>query len=414
LDWGEFLKILHISYEIYPVVGGTSTLLQYLMEGLEGTDCEIHLVTKTIDPNHDQQVITHAGSKIYSIFSEDAEQMNPAVEFKTQMNFMRCIRKIVDSGIKFDLIHVHDALPIDLIPNLKKTLNIPVVMSYHITHHILRAQAAMTKDPDYEKNTVALSLEEKGAQLADYYIAASKATKQWLTDDYKIPEAKISVIPYGINLNKYPEDIECQQLRSELGGEEKKIIMYAGRFTLQKGLDYLVEAFEKTITKLPNVKLVLIGEGRKENEIREKLSRLGEDCYEIIPKMPFTQLPPYYRCADVVVMPSIFEPFGMVSIEGMASQAMMIISNIDGLSEIVKDRYNGLALPVEEDCNGQRRIDPELLCNLIVESLTNESLNAQLRANGRNFVINHYSKELFAENMYRHYLKIIKQEVRSR
>jgi glycogen(starch) synthase len=222
------------------------------------------------------------------------------------------------------------------------------------------------------------------------------------------------VIPYGINLNKYPEDIECQQLRSELGGEEKKIIMYAGRFTLQKGLDYLVEAFEKTITKLPNVKLVLIGEGRKENEIREKLSRLGEDCYEIIPKMPFTQLPPYYRCADVVVMPSIFEPFGMVSIEGMASQAMMIISNIDGLSEIVKDRYNGLALPVEEDCNGQRRIDPELLCNLIVESLTNESLNAQLRANGRNFVINHYSKELFAENMYRHYLKIIKQEVRSR
>ncbi|WP_340022738.1 glycosyltransferase family 4 protein [Paenibacillus sp. FSL K6-1096] len=402
------MKILHISYEIYPVVGGTSTLLQYLMEGLEGSDCEIHLVTKTIDPNHNH-VIKHGSSKIYTIFCADAEQMNPAVEFKTQMSFMRCIRKIVEDGVRFDLIHIHDALPIDLVPNLKKAFNIPVVMSYHITHHILKEQAALTQDPDIAKNTVALRLEEKGAQLADFYIAASKATKQWLVEYYKIPETKISLIPYGINLDEYPEEIEYLQLKRELGGEDKKIILYAGRFTLQKGLDYLIEAFKKTILRIPNIKLVLIGEGRKENEIREKLSQLGEDCYEIIPKIPFTKLPPYYRCADVVVMPSIFEPFGMVSIEGMASQAMMIISNIDGLSEIVKDQFNGLALQVEENSSGQRQIDAELLSQLIVEALTDEEMNMRLRVNARKFVMNRYSKELFAENMYRYYRNIIKQ-----
>jgi glycogen synthase len=400
------MKILQLSYEIYPVVGGTSTLIKYLMEGMEGKDCEIHLVTKTIDPNH-PPVIKVAASYIYTIYSEDAEETKANIETKTQVRFIRKIKEIVNSGVKFDLIHVHDALPVDLVPYLKKIFDIPILMSYHINHHILKEQARLNGDSDILKNSIALELEKKGAQLCDYFMSASQATKQWLVNYYGIAEEKISVVPYGINLQNYPEEIDCEKIINQLGKDDHKIILYAGRFVLQKGIDYLIETFEKVLKEIPNAKLVLIGEGKKEEEIRSKLTLLGTDCFEILKKMPFEELPPYYRSADVVVMPSIFEPFGMVSIEGMASKAIMIVSKIDGLGEIIIDGYNGFAIPVNEEENGFRWIDNEILKNIIIEGLTNTDKTGEMRNNARKHVIENYSAKRFAEGMYSAYTTLL-------
>jgi glycosyltransferase involved in cell wall biosynthesis len=259
-----------------------------------------------------------------------------------------------------DIIHAHDWLTYGAGIAAKKALKKPLVA--HIHNTVFDRGAGKGNPYEY-------GLERKGFEEADRIVAISDWTRNMVIDKYGINKDKIDVVYNGVDTFTKKDLVPALMPLKDLG---YKIVLSLGRITIQKGLDYFIQAAKKVLDVNPKVVFVVVGSGDMQEQIMTEAHRL-----EILDKIIFTgwlrgdEKEKVRQAADVFVMPSVSEPFGLVALEAVASDVPVIISKQSGVSEIFKN-----ALKVDF-------WDIDEMANKILSVLEHKALRGDLKREGK-------------------------------
>jgi len=152
------------------------------------------------------------------------------------------------------------------------------------------------------------------------------------------------MIPNGVNFQDYAKDetIDLSQFRRKFVLPEEKMVLFVGRLVYEKGIHLLINAAPKVLEKV-NAKFVVVGDGYMKGPLSTLVKGMG-----LAHKVLFTgfvdeeTLRNLQKCADISVVPSLFEPFGIVALEAMAAKSPVIVSDTGGLSEIIEHDVTGV------------------------------------------------------------------------
>ena len=247
-----------------------------------------------------------------------------------------------------------------------------------------------------------LRIERKCLETADMIIATSPQEQEHMRSLVS-KKGNITVIPCGTNIDCFGS-IDRDAGRAKIGIEpEEKLVMYAGRFDKRKGIETLVRAVaQPEVKRHENLKLMIVGgytpgetDGIEKDRITSIVKELGiEDITVFTGKVRHEELAYYYAAADVCVVPSHYEPFGLVAIEAMASRTPVIASEVGGLKFSVADNKTGFLVPPKDETAFAGAID------LI---LSNPEMQKQLGRNARERVENKFSWDGVASQLDREY-----------
>jgi glycogen(starch) synthase len=230
----------------------------------------------------------------------------------------------------FDVIYAHDWLSFGAGIMAKEATGKPLVAHVHATE-IDRTGGRNSVNPQV------FELEKEGMQEADVVIAVSDYTKQIIVKEYGIPASKVRVVHNGIDDETMPKGGGWLPRLRQLKAAGFKIVLFLGRVTLQKGPDYFIRVAKKVSEIDPKVMFILSGSGDMDGSIMQLAASLG-----VSDKVLFTgfvagpERYEMYRSADLFVMPSVSEPFGITPLEAMKTGTPVLISKQSGISEAVQ------------------------------------------------------------------------------
>ncbi|HET7528880.1 MAG TPA: glycosyltransferase family 4 protein [Candidatus Saccharimonadales bacterium] len=234
--------------------------------------------------------------------------------------------------LTFDVVHAHDWLTFRAALLLKEKHNCPIVL--HV-HSIERDRAG-----GQDGNPFVREIEAESMLLADHVFAVSQRTKDMIVEDYGIPADKIEVAHNSIDLEafEFPDADNAYKYLSWLKQRGWRVVTNAGRLTVQKGLTHLLAAAKEVVARQPKTIFLIVGGG----EMREELIRLAAE-NGIGANVIFTgfqrgkQLRDAFSVADLFVLPSISEPFGLTPFEAAGYGTPSLISRQSGASEVLRN-----------------------------------------------------------------------------
>lgn len=248
-----------------------------------------------------------------------------------------------------------------------------------------------------------LRVERKCLETADMVVATYPQEQEHMRSLVS-KKGNITVIPCGTNIDCFGS-IDRATGRAQIGVKpEEKLVMYAGRFNRRKGLETLVKAVSRSeVKRHENLKLMLVGgytpgekDGKEQERIASIVQELGiEDITIFTGQVDHQELACYYAAADVCVVPSHYEPFGLVAIEAMASRTPVVASRVGGLKSSVVDSKTGLLVTPQKEEEFARAID---------SILSNPEWREQLGQNARKRVENKFSWDGVASQLDQEYL----------
>jgi len=228
----------------------------------------------------------------------------------------------------FDVIHAHDWLSFLAGVTAKEISKKPLVVHIHATEFDRSGDNAIDQNI-YE-------IEKEGFQNADKIIAVSEATKNKVVEKYKIQPDKISVVHNGIDQDEIENITDLDNRILKLKKRGYKIVLFLGRITMQKGPDYFVKAAKKVLNYFPKTLFLIAGSGDMERELIEEVARLKiSDKVLFVGFVRGAEKNKLYKSADLFVMPSVSEPFGLVALESVLNNTPVLISKQSGVSEVV-------------------------------------------------------------------------------
>jgi len=228
----------------------------------------------------------------------------------------------------FDVIYAHDWLSFGAGLEAKKATGKPLIVHVHATEFD-RSGGASGVNPHV------FGIEKLGMEQADCVVAVSEFTKQIIVTKYGIPAEKVRVVYNGIDESTAPSGIGLRRLRS-LKSSGYSIVLFLGRLTLQKGPDHFLRAAKKALERDPRIMFVISGSGDMEDEMTQLAAKLGISGNVIFTGfLSGADRHEMYVAADLFVMPSVSEPFGITPLESMRLGTPVLISKQSGVSEVV-------------------------------------------------------------------------------
>jgi glycogen(starch) synthase len=270
----------------------------------------------------------------------------------------------------YDLIHGHDWLVAPAALALADRLGLPYVTTIHATEHG-RHQGWVQDPPQSHIHAV----ERRMARIADAVIVCSYYMRGHVADIFDIDEGRIAVIPNGVDPNDLRPLGDLEALRREFAAPSEKLVLLVGRLVYEKGFQLALDALPGVIERVENVRFLVAGSGTHEAELKAQAERLGLAQHGMfLGWIGDDVLHSLYRIADLCVVPSIYEPFGLVALEAMASGCPCIVADTGGLREVVPSgervglRFNGgdaehLGVMIE-----RLLVDVELRDRLVIEA----------------------------------------------
>lgn len=247
--------------------------------------------------------------------------------------------------------------------------------------------------------------EQRMYALTDSVVCLSESTFKMLTNIYKVPSGKISVIPNGIRTSKLKVR-DTDKLRSQLFLPEKeKILLYVGRATEQKGFFALIRSFEKALRRDPNLRLVVAGTFKE-----DALEYISKNHSSIASRISITGFIPrkelfkWYAVANIAVIPSLYEQCSYVGMEMMMHGLPIIASDGIGLRDMLRDGENALVAKIGNPKNDYREYVTNL-ANCIHRLLDSSELKERI-SNG---VTETYKKQYYFRHMRERYKRLIKE-----
>src|SRR2546425_3062481 len=362
------MRVLILSWEYPPLIeGGLARHVRKLSENLVRQDVEVHVLTRGGEESPAEDDCD--GVVVHRV--REPERPRGLAEFVAWVEHMNS--DMLAAGVElgdrfdFDVVHGHDWLVASAGDHLARRFRCPLVVTIHATEYG-RHQGWVDKHPQSHIHGV----ERWMANRADRVITCSHYMRGHVADIYGLEESRISVIPNGIDpLDLQPVD-DLERLRAQFAAPDERLVVLVGRLVYEKGFQLALEALPGLIERLGNVRFLVAGSGTHEQELRRQASSLGLDGHgTFLGWIGDDVLHSLYRIADVCVVPSIYEPFGLVALEAMASGCPCIVADTGGLREVVPDGEVGLRF---------RARDPEALAEVTERVLADDELGRRLVA----------------------------------
>jgi glycogen(starch) synthase len=369
-------RALILSWEYPPLIeGGLARHVRKLSEGLVERGVEVHVLTRGREESPSDEVVD--GVNVHRVIEPTRPtDLGEFVAWVERMNAdMLAAGVELGDRFDFDLVHGHDWLVAMACDHLARRFDAPLVVTIHATEHG-RHQGWVDKHPQSHIHGV----ERWITNRADRVIACSFYMREQVADIFGVSEERIDVIGNGID----PDDLqpqpgpELERLRAEFAAPDERLVLLIGRLVYEKGFQLALEAMPRVIAEAPGTRFLVAGSGTHEAELRRQADDLGlMDHGTFLGWIGDDVLHSLYRIADVCVVPSIYEPFGLVALEAMASGCPCIVADTGGLREVVPPDGAGLRFAAR---------DPEALADVAVRLLRDEALGERLIAEGLDHV----------------------------
>jgi glycogen(starch) synthase len=330
------MKVGTLTWEFPPrVVGGIARHCEGLAKALVQQNHEVYLFTLDFpgSPSYEEM----DGVKVYRA-STELGHPNFLTWVLLFNHFLTKRMADVVHSVDFDVMHVHDWLAAFSGISFKHYLKKPMILTVHSTE-VGRAQGLHSPD-SFSIN----GIEWWAMYEADRVIVCSQSMKNEICGHFNLPWDKVDVIPNAIDATKYQTSVDRGSVRQRYGvGYGEKLILCVGRLVPQKGTEYFIRAIPSIAKRYPEAKFIIVGEGWSRDILESEARASGQGR-----KIQFTgfasdqEVINLMTSADVLVVPSIYEPFGIVALEGMATGVPVIASQVGGLSEVIEHDRTGL------------------------------------------------------------------------
>jgi glycogen(starch) synthase len=371
------MRVLLISWEYPPVIeGGLARHVRKLAEHLVGEGVEVHVLTRGgghLPVEEDRHgVIVHRVRE--PAFPKD---VGAFVRWVDEMNAdMYALGEELCERTEFALVHSHDWLVAAAAQRLARRHGLPWVTTVHATE-FGRHQGWVDKHPQSHIHAAERSM----VRSADGVITCSRYMRGHVASVFGIAPSKVTVIPNGIDPRDLePVVVDLPVLRARYARPDERLVLLVGRLVYEKGFHLALDALAPVVKRLGNVRFVVAGTGTAEAELKLQARRLGLRRYgSFVGWVGDDMLHSLYRVAEIVIVPSIYEPFGLVALEAMASGCLCVVADTGGLREVVPGGGTvGVRFPSR---------DSDALVTILERFLTDDEARAQVVAEARDHVL---------------------------
>jgi glycogen(starch) synthase len=372
------MRILVLSWEYPPVVeGGLARAVRKLSEQLVRGGAEVHVLTRGgghLPAEEDRHGVTVHRVREPTYPKGDVEAF---VRWVDHMNADMLERggELVER-FDFDLVHSHDWLVAGAAEPLARRHGWPWIVTVHATE-FGRHQGWVDKYPQSHIHGVEASM----VRRADAVIACSNYMQGHISSAFGVSPRRITVIPNGID----PSDLESSDsdlgaLRAKYAAPDERLVLLVGRLVYEKGFHLALDALAGAVKRFGDVRYVVAGTGTAEAELKKQARKLGLTRHgSFLGWVGDDMLHSLYRISDVCIVPSIYEPFGLVALEAMASGCLTIVADTGGLREVMPgDGSVGLRF---------RSRDSDSLGETLEDVLTDDDARHRLVAAAREHVL---------------------------
>ena len=327
--------------------GGMNVYIDELAASLVDRGVEVTVFTRRTDPGQPGAVTTPGGYRVAHVTAGPAERIPISGlgtwvgEFAERVTEAIADRRSGDT----DLVHSHYWLSGWAGVAVKQSTGLPLANSFHTLGRVKDATRRPGQPPE---PLLRIAAETEVIAFSDCVVASTDYEAVELIEQYGADPSRVCVNPPGVDLERFKPG-DRVEARRELGIDRAPTILFVGRIQALKGLDVAVEALCTVRDRLPEARMIVVGgpSGQSGNEeqrsIRETADRLGlGDAVTWWGVQPHGRLPVFYRAADVLVVPSRSESFGLVAAEAQASGLPVVAANVGGLRYVVRDGTSGL------------------------------------------------------------------------
>jgi glycogen(starch) synthase len=390
------MRILMFSWEYPPsVIGGLGKHVAGLLPRLGNIpEIELHLVTPRRDGGPAMEWTGEA--TIHRVDPPIIEGDYYTVAWQTNLRLEDYAHTLWQETGPFDLIHVHDWLVGFVGAAFKNTYKVPLLSTIHATEKG-RRQGNLNNDLSR-----AIHHAERGLAYESWrVIACSQYMADEISSHFECPRDKIDVIPNGVDWERF-EQLEREDLapfRAMHALPSEQIVFSVGRLVYEKGLQVLVRALPLVLEQHPTAKLVIAGQGPELDWLRSLAWSLG-----VWDRVLFTgyvsdeDRDRLLKIADCTVIPSLYEPFGIVALEAMAARCPVVVSDVGGLRDVVQHDQTGVTTYAN---------DPNSLAWGVLYTLQHPDLAAARVERAYRMVCAEYTWEHIAELTAHVYQRII-------
>ncbi len=371
------MRVLLLSWEYPPVIeGGLGRHVRKLAEAFVAQGIEVHVLTRgggRLSAREERHGV-HVHRVREPPFPTDVGEF---LHWVRAMNRdMRRRGRMLCDEFEFDLVHSHDWLVAAAAEALAVRAEVPWVVTVHATEYG-RHQGWVRRRP---QSTIHAA-ERRMVRRADAVITCSQYMRSHVADVFGIPEAAIAAIPNGLD----PQDLESgvddlEAFRAGYAAPGDRLVLLVGRLVYEKGFHLALDALASVVRGQGRVRFVVAGTGTAEAELKRQARELGLLRHgTFLGWIGDDKLHALYRVADLCIVPSIYEPFGLVALEAMASGCLCVVADTGGLREVVpEDGIVGRRFPAR---------DAAALAEILDQVLEDDAGRRQLVAEAREHVL---------------------------
>ncbi len=373
------LKILFVSDVFYPHPGGISEHIDSLARYLRKRGHLTYILTANFNSGveyKDPDYVIRVGKAIKIPINKSISSMT--ISFRLN----KLVKDIVQRQC-YNIIHIHGPIA-PLLPMLalkySKSIN---VATFHSAHDEMLLYRIF-------KNYLENYFKKLHGRIAVSEVA-KRSISRYFDGEYRI-------IPNGVDIHRFnPNNEKIEWLIKE----SSKKILFVGRIEPRKGLKYLLLALNEVVKFIPDLKLIVVGDGPFKILYDQYITKEIENKIIFVGKVGYDELPKFYVSCDIFVSPAIGrESFGIVLLEAMASKIPVIASDIDGYRQVIEDEVNGILFESE---------NYKSLAHKIITLLRNKNLANRLVENAYEIVLKKYSWEAVSKEVENFYYELIEK-----
>ncbi len=389
------MRVLLLTWEYPPKsVGGLARHVEDLATALAEQDQEVHVLTchaPEAPANEQVQGVHVHRVSPYTLHAPDF------TTWVMQLNFALLERAVAlkEEEGPFDIVHAHDWLVAFAGRALKHAYQVPLVATIHATE--AGRNHGLHNDLQRYIGSTEWWLTYEGWRV----IVCSEHMRREVQHLFQLPADKIAVIPNGVFQAKFSTGRPDLSFTARFAQPWEKVVFFVGRLVREKGVHILLEAAPAVLAKCPEAKFVVAGTGPMEGALKQQAWSMGlwdKVCFTgYIDDQTRNNL---YSMAKVAVFPSLYEPFGIVALEGMAAGTPVVVADTGGLGEIIHHGVNGLKAYVG---------NPQSLADNILAVLHDPGLAERLRRNASGEVARVYDWRQIARKTAQVYTAVLRE-----
>jgi len=382
------MRVALVGDEYYPDIGGSAHYAFELSLQLVKLGIETVVITHAHPGQPEEEEI--AGVRIKRV---KGWVLNHPHRTFSPLLFGRCYKYILDE--KFDVVHgldVYSTMALMVIP-FARIYRIPCVLTCHT--------ARGSPFSIFLQRPLGWALM---LRRADRLIAVSRAAARF-SPLLGFSEKRITVVQHGVDLSCFNGKRDASAMRKELGIGDEPLVVTALRLIKWKSPDLLISAFARVLEVVPDAKLVIAGSGREEDNLSRQIKGLNiTDSVFMVGKLAKEKVAQLMAAANVFVLPSKMESFGLSLLEASAAGVPVVCANAGGVPEVFQDGFNGLLYPPGDD---------DAMAKAIIRLLQDRELAKKISANAVE-TASRFTWERTAEQTLRVYKEVLQENTSSR